>query len=247
MALLTFEYDYNRRFFFWGNALHEGGDFCVTANNFSQKPNFLIFLDSRGVSGSFKFSLLEKIIFFLERKQKTYIAINRPLNLTTWATLLNFLKLNNISPECVITNVGFVDFTPKKWSNIQDALYQVEYMSPNSIDGLEDLGEHKDKFSNNIIYRIKYNDIYRENIQNTIARHKTVIIKTPNFPVNAKIKRARPPSFFDGIEETNKFYDSLKNCEKIELGGFTEKESYDGVHYSNSGNEIIFGKLEKFL
>jgi hypothetical protein len=65
--------------------------------------------------------------------------------------------------------------------------------------------------------------------------------------VNAKIKRARPPSFFDGIEETNKFYDSLKNCEKIELGGFTEKESYDGVHYSNSGNEIIFGKLEKFL
>ncbi len=35
--------------------------------------------------------------------------------MTTWATLINFLKLNqNIKFKYLITNMGFNDFTPKK-------------------------------------------------------------------------------------------------------------------------------------
>ena len=180
-------------------------------------------------------------------KNKKYVAINRPLNLTTWATLWNFLKLNNINPNCVITNVGFVDFTPKKKSNVKEALYQVNHMNPDCTDGIENLGRYKDKLSENTIYRIRYNSIYTKMIQELVSHHKTVIVKTPDFDSNSKIERARPLSFFRGINESNKFYDNLDNCEKIELEMFSEKESYDGVHYSSVGNDIIFAKLKRFL
>ena len=82
-------------------------------------------------------------------------------------------------------------------------------------------------------------------IQELVSHHKTVIVKTPDFDLNSKIERARPLSFFRGINESNKFYDNLIIV-KIELEMFSEK-SYDGVHYSSVGNDIIFAKLKRFL
>ena len=90
----------------------------LTSNDFLNKFDFLIFVDSRGLSinnNSYSYTYFRNLIEFLEENNISFLAISRPKNLTTFATLCNFLKLNeNLHFKKLITNLCFVDCTPKK-------------------------------------------------------------------------------------------------------------------------------------
>lgn len=93
------------------------------------KADYLLFFDSRALATNeptYKDTILFHLIEILNQNNISYIAISRPKNVTIFATLFNFLNLNpKLQFKFLITNLGFVDCTPKKQEIIDDMLLQV--------------------------------------------------------------------------------------------------------------------------
>jgi hypothetical protein len=79
---------------FWGDRFHVGHGFYIDTNCKLDTVKYLLFFDSRGISAQWETSLLKKLLDYLS--STAYLVVARPLELTTWATLFNFMKLNNI-------------------------------------------------------------------------------------------------------------------------------------------------------
>jgi hypothetical protein len=71
---------------------YEGHDFFVKANAQLSEVELVLFFDSRGISKDWESSLLKMLLEHFHSKK--YLAIARPIELTTWATLYNFFQLN---------------------------------------------------------------------------------------------------------------------------------------------------------
>ncbi len=230
-----------------GKCLHNGHDFAVLSNSDDVNVDYLLFLDSRGVSREFKQSLADKLITEISRLGKTYILICRPLELTIWATLIGFLKINKINPKKIITNMGFVDFTPKKQSILQDAVGQVELVLGKGV-AKTSFTENYISADNSIsLYSVHYSERYQLAIEDIARQHELVIINTPLVNENIVIERKRPASFFAAQIESNKFNHSISRAQIIDLPDFDESLTYDAVHYTSCGNELIFNKVKDYL
>lgn len=115
------------------------GEICNSKENkiiksdLIENYDFLLFFDSRAMlinEKDYKNSFFYKLIEIFNKKSISYIAISRPKNLTIFATLLNFLELNKgFKFKNLVTNLGFVDYTPKKQVNIDDMLLQINQFS----------------------------------------------------------------------------------------------------------------------
>ena len=80
----------NLNIYFYDKSFNQNKDFLVSTNTKHHNYDILIFLDSRGYSLKSKKNL---ITFFQKKfKKKKYLIISRPLEMTTWASLINFLK-----------------------------------------------------------------------------------------------------------------------------------------------------------
>ena len=83
----------NSNLYFYDNSFNQNNDFLISTNTKNQNYHVLIFLDSRGFSLNSEKNL---IAFFKKKfKKKKYLIISRPLEMTTWCSLINFLKLND--------------------------------------------------------------------------------------------------------------------------------------------------------
>jgi len=231
-----------------GNCLHEGHHFAVQSNMRSNALDYLIFLDSRGVSYEFDNSIAAKLISTIKKAGKTYLLVCRPLELTIWATLVGFLEINRLNPIKIITNMGFVDFTPKKLSILSDAIQQVELVIGKGVVN--------SYFVENFflaegealpLYSMSYGGGYRTAIEAIAAQHDMVIINTPPTDSAINIERKRPPTFFLAQEESNEFNRLIKGAQVIDFQNFDETLSYDAVHYTPRGNEVIFERIKGFL
>lgn len=235
-------------FFVIGNYLNEGHDFVIKSNSHNKNFDYFIFLDSRGVSSDFSTSLAQKIIHEMERKKSSYLIICRPIELTTWSTLINFLSINQLSPTKIITNMGFVDFTPKKLSLLDDAIKQARYLmgekivQPTFVENF--LSSTGDLIS---LYSMDYSYEYKKNIEVLTEKFEILLINTPLVDSLVNFTRSRPSSFYDGLINTNKFNRSIENIKIIDLPNFDTKLTYDAVHYTSSGSDLIFDKIKKYL
>lgn len=218
---------------------------------------YLIYLDSRGLTineKNYHNSYMYKLIKELENENKSYIAISRPKNLITFATLLNFLSLNpNLSFKNLITNVGFVDFTPKKNIFIEDMILQAKTLWSENFE-VEELSNYQMTNGEEELYTLKYSLGYVEFISKYILNYqfeKCIYINTPMISKNIQIERERPIEFFEKIIETNNLIEQIiiksKNSQIID---FSEKFSnnqenftYDAVHYTIDGHKIIAEQL----
>lgn len=231
-----------------GARLHDGHDFVVRSNAKQGVFDYLIFLDSRGISRKFDGSLADKLITQLAQWGRTYLLVCRPLELTTWATLINFIAINNLSPAKIVTNMGFVDFTPKKLSILQDAVQQVEFLVGRGVAESYFVQNFVSSTSEEIpLYAMSYGDAYRNAIEAIVKRQSTVIINTPLIDAGMRLDRARPFAFFPALADANKFNRSINCAEVIDLPDFDETLSYDAVHYTGHGNELIFEKVKNHL
>jgi len=228
----------------------------LTSNDFLNKIDFLIFVDSRGLSinnNSYSYTYFRNLIEFLEENNISFLAISRPKNLTTFATLCNFLKLNeNLHFKKLITNLGFVDCTPKKSENINDMLLQISQFSKtkNSIVEFEkfELSDGKNEMLKSINYSKEYQSELMQYFNNRFE--KLYFINTPLVPQDIKIKRHRPKSFFSQLQATNQLtstfinFDANKN-RLIDISKLVY--TYDGVHYTSEGHEKIYEEIMKEL
>lgn len=218
--------------------------------------DYLIMVDSRGVkidTQKLEDSFIYKLKLALESKNKSYIIISRPKNLTIIPTLINFLKLNDtLTFRNLITNLGFVDCTPKKQENIDDILLQIEEFSStkNTI-----IKHEKYKLNNGmeeILKSIEYSQDYKLEVNNFLTKKfdKIFYINTPIVSKSLAIKRARPNSFFKQLSKTNTMISSLLNLDKkknILVDIQNLNHMYDGVHYTEKGHEMIFNKIKQSI
>jgi hypothetical protein len=232
---------------FMGDNLHEGHDRLIRANCDRDALEVLVFLDSRGIGADFSGSLVERILTQLNGS-RGYLAICRPLELTTWATLFNFLAINALNPRQIITNVGFVDFTPKKQAVVDAAVQQVEARMGVGLARSQFVEEYATADGETLaLYSMSYAAGYRRRIEIMIAGGSALVLNTPPVSPDIRVSRKRPRSFFSGVEMGNAFNRSISGATVIDLPEFDELHTYDAVHYTNRGNELIFGRLVEHL
>lgn len=231
-----------------GDRLHVGHDFVAQANTANEVFDYLVFLDSRGISREFDNSLADKLISKITSMGKTYLLVCRPLELTIWATLIGFLAINRLNPAKIITNMGFVDFTPKKQSILKDAVLQVDSAVGHGVAAsffVEDFVSSGGELMS--LYSMQYAKDYRLAIETIAAKHPMVIINTPLTHRGIAIERKRPPAFFPAQAESNEFNWSIYGTQVIDLPDFDESLTYDAVHYTRRGNEVIFDVIRNHI
>lgn len=244
MRTLEIDTGYDRIRLF-GEKVYEGHDFLVKANAPLSAVELVLFFDSRGISKDWNSSLLKMLI--AHYKSKKYLVVARPLELTTWATLYSFFQLNRLSPKLLITNVGIVDFTPKKYSLCQSMVEQISagFETENSvIESLEShlLSNGKDE----MLYSVIYPEQCKQLLKDFFLSTPTVAIKTPLVNQSIEITRKRPSSFFTQLEKSNDFIDEL-GCDSIEPGLFDHRLTYDAVHWTREGNRTVFDKIISYV
>lgn len=244
--ILEVRIDNGRKLKFLGEKFYSGADYFIRANSNDNNIDYLIFLDSRGISKGFNESLVKSILECLEEKK--YIAICRPLNLTTWATLYNFLSVNSICPNTIITNMGFVDFTPKKKSLLDEAIAQVEFRLGSKVTQV--VFQENYRLNSGLtekLHSIVYSRKYLQCVQEIADRSHLIVLNTPGVKSDISIPRDRPAAFFSGIELSNQFNRQITDANVLDFGGFDIEQTYDGVHYTVAGNKIIMDKLKGYL
>jgi hypothetical protein len=94
---------------------------------------------------------------------------------------------------------------------------------------------------------MQYGKEYRLAIEKIAAQQPLVIINTPLTDTGIAIEKKRPPSFFPALEKSNEFNRSINGAQIIDLPDFDEAHTYDAVHYTSRGNDVIFERLTGFL
>jgi hypothetical protein len=230
---------------FYDESFNQNSDFLISVNTRNQNYHVLIFLDSRGVSLKSENNL---IAFFKKKfKKKRYLIISRPLEMTTWASLINFLKLNKkITYKYLITNMGFNDFTPKKRKFALNVKKQTKLFLEKKAK-IEYLEKYTDKRDIKInLYNVNFSKNFVKNLNSQLPSKKLILMNTP--PLKKKIiftMRARPNSFFKMIKATIKFNKKIKTLSTINFLTFDNNDTYDGVHYTNGGYTKIFKALNE--
>jgi hypothetical protein len=97
------------------------------------------------------------------------------------------------------------------------------------------------------LYSMRYGAAYREAIESIAVRHALVIINTPLTNPAIAIERKRPAAFFPAQAESNAFNRAIAGAQVIDLPDFDETLTYDAVHFTRCGNELIFDRLKDYL
>ncbi len=227
-----------------GDLINNGYDFYCESSTLASHFDYLCFFDSRGISAGYKGSIIEGIRNYLTKKNFSYLIIARPLGLTTWATLYNFLHINKINASSLIANLGFVDFTPKKIDVLDNVIEQVNYYM-GDIASSKFIQMYESINGSSIpLYITEYNKEFYEKIQKMVDQfNKVFIINTPYVLPHISFPRVRPASFYDSLIKTSNFNKKLKVHKTIDLGVIGERETYDAVHYTKFGSKLILDKL----
>lgn len=248
MKSLDFKLSESKTIYFYGKSLWKGKDNLIDINTDKNHIDYLIFMDSRGFCGPLKSSLVGRIIVELKNRNKSYLIIIRPLELTIWATLNNFYILNNFKFSNLITNMGFVDFTPKKKSICEDSLKQITKAVGYGEANAKSVEFTKNKDNQDLeLFIIEYSEKYKLMAEKIIKKQRTIILNTPEVNKNISIERVRPNSFFESLSLSNTFNRNLSNATIIEPGTFNKSHTYDAVHYSPLGSKKIFAQLQEVL
>jgi len=227
-------------------------DFKVlsSANILLKDYDLLLFTDSKGSAENQmqEKTWTEMLISNLEDKKIDFLLISRPKEMTLFFTLISFLKSNKIKFKTLITNVGFVDTTPKKEEFIDDILLQNPFVDKELIkfplcEYVLSSGEKATLFSvdySNVIQSLS--DFISNNFEHSY------LLGVFEFSLNIKIIRERPKEFYSQLKEANKLIKSICSFnEKLNFVdvnqnlSFDESQfSYDAVHFTEKGHERMF-------
>jgi hypothetical protein len=213
------------------------------------KYDWLIFVDSRGLESdsSLETTWLYQVCDKLGKKNSSYLAISRPKNITTFATLINFINLNDIHFSRLITNLGFVDCTPKKEIFVKDIEEQVKeffYEKLESHTFPEYLTSEKELVN---LYSLQYSKNYLAAVTTHLKLSfiESYFITTPIIDSSITFKRERPYCFYEQLKVTNSLIHTISlmaNAKIVELETLS-LSTFDGVHF----NEFDHAKLGEYI
>lgn len=217
--------------------------------------HYLLFFDSRGLGvedGSFNDTYLLKIKEFLDLQKSSYVIISKPKHLTIFATMYNFLQLNpNFSFEKLITNIGYVDLTPKKRDYLDDAILQIEQSKDANYSIVEHESYMLNDGSHEVLKSIQYSDLYIQKLSVFLEKKfkKVYFINTPIVGNNIELQRKRPDSFFTQLLKTNELIETItkkiRNSVLVDIRDINC--TYDGVHYTLGGHAKIFTRVRGYI
>lgn len=217
--------------------------------------DYLLFFDSRGLGieyGSFDDTYLIKIKEFLDFHKNSYVIVSKPKHLTIFATMYNFLKLNpKFFFKNLITNLGYVDLTPKKTDYLDDAVLQITQFNSMEYSIIEHAEYLLSDGSHEILRSIKYHESYIQELSiffNKKFKNK-YFINTPIVDRSIVLKRKRPDAFFTELSKTNELIETIakqsSNSVLIDIRDINC--TYDGVHYTLDGHTKIFNRMKEYI
>ncbi|WP_260260063.1 hypothetical protein [Vibrio intestinalis] len=220
-----------------------------SSSSLKENYDWLIFLDSRGLERdcSRHETWLMKLCGLLSDYKISYLVISRPKNITTFPTLINFLSLNKFRFKNLITNLGFVDCTPKKSCFVHDINDQIK---PFYFDKLPLLDLNDAIMSGNEridLYTLRYNDEYLSYLSCVLKNNfdSSYLITTPIVDQSVQFPRKRPLSFYNQIGKSNEIISVIAEKSSsyiIDTNGL-DIGTFDGVHYTKSDHRKIYIKV----
>jgi hypothetical protein len=182
--------------------------------------------------------------------------ICRPKEMTIFFSLINFLSRNDIHFNHLLTNVGFVDFTPKKKNFVEDIFNQCPFHGL-SEDLFVSLGEYPLSSGKiEALYSFNYQGLEPQIALALSSRFiKAWLIGTPEFTEKIRIERQRPREFFSQLKKTNLFLSNLsQRYDRIDyvqpFGTIPVDESvlsFDAVHFTAVGHQILYDRMVDVL
>ncbi|TWX54055.1 hypothetical protein [Colwellia hornerae] len=218
-----------------------------------RKYEWLVFVDSRGLERecSVEETWLYKLCKSLDLRGISYLAVSRPKNITVFATLVNFLNLNNIHFNKLLTNLGFVDCTPKKHIFIKDINEQTKeffnedlevHIFPQYLDSEEEMIN---------LYNLQYSDDYLMEVVKhlNLSFIESYFITTPIIDSSLMFKRKRPDCFYKQLKVTNEF---IHKINLLSNGKILKMEplslcTFDGVHFTESDHTKLSDDVIKWI
>jgi hypothetical protein len=168
--------------------------------------------------------------------------------MTVWATLVGFLAINNLKPTKIFTNMGFVDFTPKKQKILEDVIGQINLVIGVNAAVSYYIENYAGRDGRLIpLYSMRYGDSYRKAIEDFARNYELIVLNTPPTNPDISIERKRPQSFFSAQVESNRFNHSIQSAKVIDFHFFTASFTYDAVHFTSKGHRLIFDKIKGLL
>lgn len=237
------------------NSISESSLCFSSSKSVLSEYRWLIFVDSRGLEGDCQIgsTWLFKFCLDLEKKGESYLAVSRPKNITIFATLINFIELNKISYENLVTNLGFVDCTPKKECFIDDIKSQLGvYFSPGLEVSVFPEYACSDGGTSNL-YSLIYDKNYLNELSVLLLKSftKILLINTCLIPLEIVFGRKRPLSFYSQLNVTNELLQklgSLLDSDIIDVNRFSDSlVTFDAVHFTESGHRIMYEEVSKFI
>lgn len=246
----------NHDFDFGEGIINNNLDFRICTSNINiDEYDVLIFSDSKGTSiGAEKGSEWTTLLLNdFEKKGLSYLLITRPKEITVFFTLINFIRLNKIKSKLLITNLGFVDLTPKKEEFIDDIIGQ-NFFNEFFLNKYQLC---KYQLSSGIyayLFSLDYQSVSKE-IASFLegSFNKTYLIESFEFSSDIKIERKRPKEFFTQLTMTNQLINSIAkqasniNVVSVHSGMPIDQSilSYDAVHFTKEGHRFVYEKVVK--
>jgi hypothetical protein len=183
---------------------------------------------------------------------KSVLIVTRPKEITIFFTLLNFIDLNNIKFKYLISNLGFVDFTPKKTEFLKD----IKWQTPNGISekslSINSMGDYLlSSGEYDHLYSFEYGNSYHIVGKKIAANFEmALLLNVLEFDSSIKIERKRPSAFFTQLKVSNRWIylistqsTQIKYIEHHISDLNPEAVSYDAVHFTSLGHLSLYAQL----
>lgn len=227
-------------------------DYIFKTNAVSiEDVEYLLIFDSRASNiRGIKPGFGEMLASALKVKQKKYLLLCRPWNLTVLFSVIGLLQKNKFQKPTLITNVGFVDCTPKKHEIINDMLAQADVCRAPFNLPLIELEEYVlSNGEKQMLYSLDYSsliDWYTEQL--AVALKKIFWLKSFTIEPDVTFERLRPKAFFAQLHEANNLINTIAckvpDVMQIEMKHLSRHNAhevtYDGVHLTDRGHGFVF-------
>ena len=241
----------NYDFFFGAGKPQLNNEFRILSNKdkSDKEYEYLIFTDSKGNCEENFYSWVDQLTDKLKINNVSFLLITRPKEMTIFFSLINFLNNNNdIKFKYLITNIGFVDTTPKKREFINDIFDQNPFNNKLTKTPLCNYLLNSGEVST--LYTVNYDSVTFKIAEILSKRFNEIhLIGTFEFSKNIKIERKRPDEFYDQLKLANKLLLKIQsyseNINYIDVRpniSVQEDESdisFDAVHFTQSGHDLV--------
>ena len=182
---------------------------------------------------------------YFKKLNLSYLIVSRPLNLTIIPTLLSFCENTFIKFDNILTNVGFVDTTPKK-----DVLCDIKYQLDNT--NVDYTYQYLCDFEllNGTTQELGTLNLSNSSITNICKRIKKIankiyFLNSPIISNKIIFDRKRPECFYPQIIKANDLIKKLSigsNNILIDISNIGIN-TFDGVHFTNEDHNICYNSI----